>query len=527
MFYYPNVLQRHRGRFATIWLAATGGTKLVKREYLKVNVAQTCQEILAFVLVQVPPPVPGAPRPRFSLYLSAQLQYGVVCVYSRQCHYLIEIQQTLERLHRSQQQIRIDMVDLEQPGLLLPDNLAAMEALEDAPEPFFGVMEPPLPSPRCIPQIRHLLEAPTPERPLPQPPSSPLTVSPEAITLREPEPITLLEIEGEQDLPEVTARELALLAQLEDEALLPPPLPPEPPKEPEGLPQPSSPTRLSPELPAPVPLEMSPKLEPHLLPPASPPAPRPRPPPSPELELEAYELPRRARRQLLFDTETQIPRHELQRQLLDPQVHCQPLVLLKAPGLRRQSPAELLNAPTYGWMPPELQELWQRCAHLQQVDYAGLREAEEPRAEPPSELEVLREVLEPSLPPAVSSEISLETTEEEPARPSLLPPEERRLPTEAEAVLPVVPEVSELTLELPPDKEALTLATLHRWVGAELERMTYVDFAALVPAGASRAIASRVFSLCLDLCRLQLVHLEQAQPYGPIMLYPGARFQPR
>lgn len=39
-------------------------------------------------------------------------------------------------------------------------------------------------------------------------------------------------------------------------------------------------------------------------------------------------------------------------------------------------------------MPPELQELWQRCAHLQQVDYAGLREAEEPRAEPPSELEV-------------------------------------------------------------------------------------------------------------------------------------------
>lgn len=32
--------------------------------------------------------------------------------------------------------------------------------------------------------------------------------------------------QGEQDLPEVTARELALLAQLEDEALLPPPLPP-------------------------------------------------------------------------------------------------------------------------------------------------------------------------------------------------------------------------------------------------------------------------------------------------------------
>ncbi|CAM5153940.1 unnamed protein product [Eretmochelys imbricata] len=179
MFYYPNVLQRHTGRFATIWLAATGGTKLVKREYLKVNVPQTCEEILTYILVQAPPPTPAAPRPRFSLYLSAQLQYGVVRVYSRQCHYLIEeIQHTLERLSRAQQQIRIDMGDLEQPGLLLPDNLLLMEALEDAPDPFFGVMEPPLPSPTDIPQVPPvLLPSPTdipqvpPVLPLPRSPS--------------------------------------------------------------------------------------------------------------------------------------------------------------------------------------------------------------------------------------------------------------------------------------------------------------------------------------------------------------------
>lgn len=41
MFYYPSVLQRHTGCFATIWLAATRGTRLVKREYLKVNVVKT------------------------------------------------------------------------------------------------------------------------------------------------------------------------------------------------------------------------------------------------------------------------------------------------------------------------------------------------------------------------------------------------------------------------------------------------------------------------------------------------------
>ena len=98
------------------------------------------EEILNYVLVRVQPPLPGAPRPRFSLYLSAQLQIGVIRVYSQQCQYLVgkagrpgcravpsgpplgghcslpsltaeDIQHILERLHRAQLQIRIDMVE--------------------------------------------------------------------------------------------------------------------------------------------------------------------------------------------------------------------------------------------------------------------------------------------------------------------------------------------------------------------------------------------------------------------------------
>lgn len=42
-----------------------------------------------YVLEQVPPPQPGLPRPRFSLYLSSQLQYGVVVVFHRQCGILL------------------------------------------------------------------------------------------------------------------------------------------------------------------------------------------------------------------------------------------------------------------------------------------------------------------------------------------------------------------------------------------------------------------------------------------------------
>ncbi|EHB03401.1 Meiotic recombination protein REC8-like protein [Heterocephalus glaber] len=220
MFYYPNVLQRHTGCFATIWLAATRGTRLVKREYLEVNVVKTCEEILNYVLVRAEPPMPGLPRPRFSLYLSAQLQIGVIRVYSQQCQYLVEdIQHILERLHRAQLQIRIDMVEAELPSLLLPSHLAMMEALEDAPDPFFGMMsvDPRLPSPFDIPQIRHLLEAAIPERVYevtpPEVPTEPrkpgqqrtffpvrerllvTVLPPEVITLREVEPIRMLHIE--------------------------------------------------------------------------------------------------------------------------------------------------------------------------------------------------------------------------------------------------------------------------------------------------------------------------------------------
>ncbi|KAG6921302.1 REC8 meiotic recombination protein, partial [Chelydra serpentina] len=80
-----------------------------------------------------------------------------------------------------------------------------------------------------------------------------------------------------------------------------------------------------------------------------------------------------------------------------------PLVVVELPARQRRTPAELLRAPTYGWLPPELHALWQRCAVLQPVDYAALWAEEERKEEPVSELEVAREALEPSVPVMVSS----------------------------------------------------------------------------------------------------------------------------
>ncbi|XP_036096428.1 LOW QUALITY PROTEIN: meiotic recombination protein REC8 homolog [Molossus molossus] len=553
MFYYPNVLQRHTGCFATIWLAATRGSRLVKREYLKVNVVKTCEEILSYVLVQVEPPQPGLPRPRFSLYLSAQLQIGVIRVYSQQCQYLVEdIQHILERLHRAQLQIRIDMVETELPSLLLPNCLAMMETLEDAPDPFFGMMsvDPGLPSPFDIPQIRQLLEAVTPERVPDEAPAEPgkpdrpvvTVLSPEAITLQEAEPIRMLQIDGERDLPEVSRRDLDLLIAEEDEAILleeqgrpvqqPEPLPgqvlaPEEVKpavwEPEALLAEVTPPPPQ-ELPLPAPL--SPER-----PPVSPPARR-----------------RSRRRQLLFwDKETQISREDFQKQL-QTRAHCWECPMVQPPERTIRSPTELFRTPTYsGWLPPELLAFWTHCAQpppralrrappaelaAEAAEREAAAEEERRKMETPSDIEVLREAQEPSGPLMLSSELSIETAEEEKSHISLIPPEERWAWAEAEQpeppALPVVlelPEVPvEMPLELPPEAELLSLEAVHRAVALELEANREPEFTSLVSPLSPRRMAARVFYLLLVLAGQQILRMEQEKPYGRLLIQPGPRF---
>ncbi|XP_045143980.1 meiotic recombination protein REC8 homolog isoform X1 [Echinops telfairi] len=494
----------------------------MKREYLKVNVAKTCEEILNYVLVRVAPLEPGLPRPCFALYLSAQLQIGVIRVYYQQCQYLIEdIQHILDHLHRAQQQIRIDMADTELPSLLLPNIMTMMETLEDAPDPFFGMMsvDPQLPDPFEIPQIRHLLEAVTPERVLeisPEVPKKPdkmlgTLVSPEAITLQEPEPIHVLQIEGEQDLPEVTRQALDLLMAEEDEAILSeerlrarPRQQREPhhpalevteeaqeqPRGPEGeatvpslsplvsaqaegaaeLPpgQEVGPEELkrAPWEPGALPVEVTPPQELRL---PAPPSPRPKKPPVSPSGSPPAPARRRRRRQLLFwDKETQISRVKFQEQL-QTKAQCWECPMVQPPEWTTVSPAELFRTPTQpGWLPPELFALWARCAQLpprvlrkmppRGPDEAAVeREAaageERRKMETLSDIEVLREAQEPSGPLMLSSELSLEAAEEEKSRTSLLPPEERWAWTEAEQpeppALPVVPELPELPVEMP------------------------------------------------------------------------------
>nr|XP_015105845.1 meiotic recombination protein REC8 homolog isoform X2 [Vicugna pacos] len=573
MFYYPNVLQRHTGCFATIWLAATRGSRLVKREYLKVNVVKTCEEILNYVLVRVEPPLPGLPRPRFSLYLSAQLQIGIIRVYFQQCQYLVEdIQHILERLHRAQLQIRIDMVETELPSLLLPNHLAMMETLEEAPDPFFGMMsvDPRLPSPFNIPQIRHLLEAVTPERVLeeipPEVPTEPrkpdripvTVVSPEAITILEEEPIRMLQIEGEKDLPEISRRDLDLLIAEEDEAILleerrrlEAKEEPRAPEEEIAVPPPS-PLALAELLPGRVPVPEEPKLPvwepraplPEVTPPRelrlpAPPSPERRRPPGPP---PPGAPPARRRRRLLFwDKETQISREKFQEQL-QTRAHCWECPKVQPPERMIISPAELFQTPTHpALLPPELLAFWTHSAQPppralrrrppEEAEEEAAAEEERRKAETPSDIEALREALEPSGPLMVS-EISLEAAEEERARVSLVPPEERWAWAEVEQleppVLPAVPELPEVPVEmpvpLPLEPELLSLEAVHRAVALELQANREPDFSSLVPPLSPRRMAARVFYMLLVLAAQEILRVKQEKPYGRLLIQPGPRF---
>ncbi|XP_057642426.1 meiotic recombination protein REC8 homolog [Chionomys nivalis] len=574
MFYYPNVLQRHTGCFATIWLAATRGSRLVKREYLKVNVVKTCEEILNYVLVRVQPPMPGLPRPRFSLYLSAQLQIGVIRVYSQQCQYLVEdIQHILEHLHRAQLRIRIDMEDADLPNLLLPNCLAMMEMLEDAPEPFFGTMsvDPRLPSPFDIPQIRHLLEAVTPEK---IDRTLATAKSPETITLQEAEPIRMLQIEGEQDLPEVSRGDLDLLIAEEDDAILleerrrrrllqqrrvspaldeskeepramegegvVPSISPPAPAQIEGIREPLPGQLFPPEVqkltgwePEAILTEVTPPQELRL---PTPPSAEKRPPPPPS-------PPGRQRRQLLFwDKETQISRKKFEQQL-QTRAHCWDYPVIQPPQRMITSPAELFRTPTLsGWMAPELLALWTHCAQtpsrmLGQRPRREPEEAAEERevagkegrlTEALSEIEVLREAQEPSGPLMLSSELSLEAAEEEKSRTSLIPPEERWAWTEEgqpePPALPMLPEIPEVPMEMPPGPELLSSEAVFRAVALELQANRELDFSSLVPPLSPRKLASRVFYLLLVLSAEKILLVEQEKPYGRLLIHRGPRF---
>ncbi|XP_078739432.1 meiotic recombination protein REC8 homolog [Lampetra fluviatilis] len=583
MFYYPEVLRR-RGKFATIWLAATKAVKLSRREWLLVNVNLSCNDVLDHVMLRVKEK--GQLR-RFSLYLSAQLMYGLACVFSRQSGYLIDdVRSCLEKLHRAATVARIDMEETERLRLTLPDELSIMEETLGAADPWFGVMTFLTRASETLHPIEFQAEVLSP---LP-PSGSPLSPEP-PFTMRDLK--SLVPEEGmfaeQADLPELSPQEIQhllsphLLSPLaphgaveeEEEEVLRK----DGTYEDSGVTQ--HPSGISLEADVEVtkrrtvddiraaPLAASPDaLEATLtgaVAPAmpSPPSPLRRADDSldspfhlPPLSPEGAAPPpyrRRRRHRLFSDDDTQMPQDEMRAQVAGPQRSLQPFVPIEPESIQRNSVSHLFRNPASGWLMPPLRGLWDRAAV---PPASARRRAPAPSVSPSSvcsETEVVRAQVERStllgitgegiesadgesitaaeidkFPSALVHEVAMDEVgmEEVEAAVEAASPEA--------AIFPAVPSRSptppaRLASPLQEAAAAAAAAATRNRLLQRIEELTRETgdalMSLLIPRDrTTRGTAARVFYLCLELAGHRIIALEQTQPFGAIRITRGPDF---
>ncbi|KAM6936729.1 LOW QUALITY PROTEIN: meiotic recombination protein REC8 homolog [Lycodopsis pacificus] len=566
MFYYPTVLKRHSGCFSTIWLVATKGIRVSRRDFLEVNVKRTCDDIMDYVLEQVPPPRPGLPRPRFSLYLSSQLQYGVILVYHRQCAiFLEELQTVVGQLVKQKTFQKIDMDGHGRSSLDFLDALSLLEEAEGAPDPLFGVMymQEPIPSPNTLIQMgQEYLRKTSPEHPEMSPTAAALesgiTASQESITLKETEPVAIpvAEFEGEELVDQHPDTIDLLMAQTdhfpEEEFEMPreevtpgdqeremerggseEDLEKDRTKEPPGSSIESQPTvssedavllpDLSAEKPGPPSDQLTPVSGPVV--PSPPSAAEERG--SPALQSEDEPLPkvktRRKRQLIFFDSQTQIDQEVLQQQIDDPLTETTPAVYPPSPSQRLPSAAELFNTPCT-FLPEEVLFLWRRAATITPVSGSDLQAGERGPESSESEREREREIrggrggggiepgsllLEASDQREVLREISPIYTSEK----------EGSVVSRSASALQDIPEVED---ELPGIAAAESPGLLPDLPEHEAAP---VVFQSLLPPDADRRTVSDTFQRLLEALSARKVRAEQDQPYGDILIFPGTNYE--
>ncbi|XP_028327642.1 meiotic recombination protein REC8 homolog isoform X2 [Gouania willdenowi] len=583
MFFYPAVLQRHSGCFSIIWLVATKGIKVPRKDFLKVNVIRTCDDIMDYVLERVPPPQPGLPRPRFSLYLSSQLQYGVIVVFHRQCAILLdEIQYIVTKLLKKRSSQNIDIKD-SRSHLVLPDVLSMMEEAEAALDPLFGVMQDVMPSPRTLLEMNweYQREA-SPEHPERHSPvtselGSGITASQESITMREPEPVAFPapEFEGaelDDHPPDILDM---LLAQTDD-------FPEEEPVMPREAVTPEEPERelereadegdhekeLTKE-PTPSSIELQPTTtssEDVTLLPQEEPGPRidwmtPISTPSARSSTQAAEgrrrlirslgledlsppvtpiRRRRRRRQLIFfDPETQLSEEVQQQQLNNPLIETRAPDYLPPSHLRMPSAAQLFNNPCCAFLPEEIQVLWRQAANITpilglnlQVGERGIEstdserereqemmeaaEREERRLSPEEILKLAAEaeMFEISAQGSLPLEASDQKDVSREMSPMYTPEKEGSTVSRSVSALQGIPEAEqELPQQTTPESEGLL---------PELPEHELVIFQSLLPPDVDRRTVSNIFLRLLGHLSSRKVRAVQHEPYGDIIISPGA-----
>ncbi|XP_041650161.1 meiotic recombination protein REC8 homolog [Cheilinus undulatus] len=561
MFYYPAVLRRHSGCFSTVWLVATKGIKITRRDFLKVNVKSTCDNIINYVLERVPPPLPDLPRPRFSLYLSSQLQYGIVVVFHRQCViFLEELQSVVEQLAKQRTSQTIDMDEHSRLALDFPDALFLLEDTEGAQDPLFGemLMQDEMPSPNSLIQMGQGFTRETSPDRLEQASlptvvtvaalESDLTASPETITLREMEQVAIpvAEFEGVELLDDHPDTIDLLLAQTDyfpegDVEIVREKATPGEQKreiergkgeaalEGEGAETPTVSTlKLQPtttlsteeammesvERPGPP----TDQVTPVSVPPLS--SPLPAAGRQGRRRQEVEDVPpvgmkrRRRRRQLIFfDPETQIPQEVLQRQINNPQAETRPPSVPPPPSHMMISAAELFNKPCT-FLLDEMQSLWKQAATITPLSGSDLQVGQRGSESTDSEME--------------RQQAMLEEMEIEDEKPEFSPKEVPRDVSESE--LFDISAHGSLPLEASDQREmphgVLPMYMSEREGLPELTEHdeTPVLFQSLLPPEVDRRTVSNIFERLLGTLSTRKICAVQTEPYGDIWISPGPNY---
>ncbi|XP_014668172.1 PREDICTED: meiotic recombination protein REC8 homolog [Priapulus caudatus] len=111
MFYAHDILQKKGGKFGIVWIAATRSIKVLnKRDVVSVNIPKACDDIIDYIMVRH-----GKlhDRRRFSLYLSAQLMYGIVKLHQKQgLYYLSDTMEYIRNLNLLSAQTSLRYIDM-------------------------------------------------------------------------------------------------------------------------------------------------------------------------------------------------------------------------------------------------------------------------------------------------------------------------------------------------------------------------------------------------------------------------------
>ncbi|XP_066989832.1 meiotic recombination protein REC8 homolog isoform X2 [Macrobrachium rosenbergii] len=150
MFYSYDVLHPKKGKFAVVWLVATGNLNYVKRydknfkDIMSLKVSRTCIFTSSKDIIKHVDQSGRGERQKFSLYLSSMLMYGTVKIYYRQVRFLLEETMNIYKNLQRQGCLTLDLdATVPGPSRVTLQSPAVVEGLHYTDLDDFLLMPPP------------------------------------------------------------------------------------------------------------------------------------------------------------------------------------------------------------------------------------------------------------------------------------------------------------------------------------------------------------------------------------------------